>query len=172
MLANVVKDSTILQNHEVTITNVPQSPDTLSANKEVATQVPEDTAKSVNNAITNIANADSAGENAITALSQPADSSNSIAGDVPISKLLSKKDENGLQLVYADRNGDDRDTVRVFIPSANNDSASKPTNNNNFDLAQNNKAGKTVPDTTQLTITPTVIEPEKETTGFVLRKDT
>jgi hypothetical protein len=172
MLANVVKDSTILQNHEVTITNVPQSPDTLSANKEVATQVPEDTAKSVNNAITNIANADSAAENAITALSQPADSSNSIAGDVPVSRILSKKDENGLQLVYADRNGDDRDTVRVFIPSANNDSASKPTNNNNFDFAQNNKAGKTVPDTTQLTITPTVIEPEKETTGFVLRKDT
>jgi len=170
MLANVVKDSTILQNHEVTITNVPQPPDTPSANQDVATEVP-DTAKSVNNAIADITNADSAAQNAITALSQPADSSNSIAGDVPVSKILSKKDENGLQLVYADRNGDDHDTVRVFIPS-NHDSASKPTNNNNVDFAQNNKPGQTTPDTAQLTITPTVIEPEKESTGFVLRKDT
>jgi hypothetical protein len=174
MLANVVKDSTILQNHEVNITNIPASPDTASATKDVAVSVPGTADSASNKPVAEIANEDNASESAVTVVSPPNDSSTSIEGDTPVSKILSRKDEKGLQLIYADRNGQDKDTVRVFMPSVKSDSSSnsEATNNNNFDFAENKNVVKNSVDTSQLTITPTIIEPEKEQTGFVLREDT
>jgi hypothetical protein len=182
MLANVVKDSTILQNHQIVIENptkaadtatqvnnqltdniVPNSPDTNAVVQHAIADndiVSSTTSKPADSEATNSGN--------ISSASLSADSAVAASGS-PAPKLLSKQDQDGLQMVYSDK----KDTVRVFMPSEENQSTadSKATKNDNFDFTGSNNSANTSPDTS-LTITPTVVKPENKKSGFVLRKDT
>lgn len=182
MLANVVKDSTILQNHEVVIENPAKKDDTSKVAKKVASSTvltSTDTSTAIND---NMASSsvplpvDSSTRNTNTVSSSVStpDSSAVAVGSSPISKLLSTQDKDGLQMVYADDIGNETDTVKVFIPATKESSTagSKATNNDNFDFSANKNPGNSSVDTSQLTITPTIIKPEDEKAGFVLRKDT
>ena len=140
MLADVVKDSSILQNHQV------EAPKPLTA--PVDSQV----------ATNNIASApvSNAGTFSVAKI------------DSPISKILSRQDTNGLQMVYADKNNEKTDTVRVFIPSPDEQIAAT---GNNSAAGNKNDSISSFTDSVKFTITPTVVKPEKDTSGFVFRKD-
>jgi hypothetical protein len=141
MLADVVKDSSILQNHQI---EVPK-PVTAPVDSQVTT----------NNDVASVPVPD-------------ADTFSVAKIDSPVSKLLSRQDTNGLQMVYADKNNEKTDTVRVFIPSPDEQIAA--TENNR--VAGNKNAGiSSFTDSVKFTITPTVIKPQKDTSGFVFRKD-
>lgn len=183
MLANVVRDSTILQNHEVVVDNPFKKADTSKADNEVAA----DLVPPANTAVPDSATSFPATNSADSGTTNPANtfSSNTLAdtsavasSGSPISKLLSKQDKDGLQMVYSDATGKDKDTVSVFMPSGNDQPTadSEATKKENFDFTAgtntaNNSAANASPDTS-LTITPTVIKPENKKPGFVLRKDT
>ena len=174
MLANVVKDSTILQNHEVVIENPAKGLDTAKASNEVAgnpVSTSLDTTAIANNVTSSVSPTPE--EDSATATSTVS-TSTSAADSSSVAKLLSKRDKDGLQMVYADTNGNKSDTVKVFIPAENNQTASdsEATNKDNFDFTQSNNGSNTIVDTSQLTITPTIIKPGNEKKGFVLRKDT
>lgn len=138
MLASVVKDSSILQNHEVV-------------------QVPvkiNDTAKAINIIETTpipipIPVPDT--ESASLAMASPL-----------ISRLLSKEDGDGLQRVYEDKNNKGTDTIRIFFPAdkaiVSVDVSKKDTNaevaENKEDIPPNVPS---VVDNSELTITPTIV---------------
>ncbi len=180
MLANVVKDSTILQNHQVVVENPAKSLDTAKvaqvATNTVSTSL--DTTTMVENNTTspspNPVDTSTTATNTIITPASPKDSSSVAASGSPVSKLLSRQDNDGLQMIYADASGDKSDTVRVFMPAEKDQSAkdSEATNKDNFDFSANNNAYNTSVDTSQLTITPTIIKSGNEKKGFVLRKDT
>ncbi len=180
MLANVVKDSTILQNHAVVVERAPKSPDASDADAAAATTgstMPDSATSESNNIVSSsTANPVEATENPgnATATIPGSDSSSVSSAGSPISKLLSRKDKEGLQMVYADENGNKTDTVRIFIPAEReqNVATSETTKNDNFDFTANNPPSNSPVDTSQLTITPTIINTNKEKDGFVLRKDT
>jgi hypothetical protein len=92
---------------------------------------------------------------------------NTVAHTNQISKLLSKQDKDGLQMMYSDSNNDKKDTIRVFIPTQKNQSV---VDNN---TKNENPPVSSFADTSQYTITPTVIKPstDSSTSGFVARKD-
>ncbi|MDE3184968.1 MAG: DUF4476 domain-containing protein [Bacteroidota bacterium] len=182
MLANVVKDSTILQNHEEVVENPSKMADTSKLVEEVASSVGSTPADTTSSALNNVASS-SVTEPADTPAKRTGAVSPSIsssassdvgAGSSPVSKLLSTKDSEGLQMVYADNNGNETDTVRVFIPAAQElpNTSSGKTKNENFDFSANKNPGNSSVDTSQLTITPTIVKPEDKKAGFVLRKDT
>jgi len=186
MLADVVKDSTILQNHQVVIENPAKTADTaLQANNQVAdNNVPSSpdsgvvaqkavadndiVSSSSMNSATKATDSEATNSGNISSTSLAVDSAVANSGS-PVPKLLSKQDQDGLQMVYSDK----KDTVRVFMPSGQEQSIadSKATKNDNFDFTAGNNPANTPPDTS-LTITPTVVKPEKKKSGFVLRKDT
>lgn len=141
MLADVVKDSSILQNHQV---EVPKR-----------APAPVDSQVTTNN-------------NVASAPVPDADTFSLAKIDSPISKLLSRQDTNGLQMVYADKNNEKTDTVRVFIPSPDEQIAA--TENNRI-AGNKNAVISSFTDSVKFTITPTVIKPQKDTSGFVFRKD-
>ena len=180
MLATVVQDSSILQNHDIAINNSSKPDDTMN----VATQKDSATvSKEPDHAISSSNPTPPLNDN-----KQPADSNQIIATspspeiekkesspgeDTSVSKILSKKDQNGLQLIYADNSAEAKDTVRVFMPSVKNetDAASKATNSPHFDVA-NQTQTKAEARSDQLTITPTKIDSgEEKSSGFVFRKD-
>lgn len=145
MLANVVKDSSILENHQVVVAKPSK---------------PVDTAVAVNN------------DSAVTASTAnsstpvPADTT-SVATLNTISKISSKHDKHGLQMIYADNGNDKTDTVNVFMPAA------KKQSENNAVAKNENAPVSSSTDTAQYTITPTIIKPSTDTSasGFVARKD-
>jgi len=146
MLANVVKDSSILENHEVAVAKPSKPADTAFANNDSAV-----TANSSNSSTT-VSN-DTA----------------SVASARPISKILSKQDKDGLQMIYADNDSDKTDTVSVFMPAQNKQSSDEIN-----PVAKNeNQPASSFTDTAQYTITPTIIKPSTDTSasGFVARKD-
>jgi hypothetical protein len=141
MLADVVKDSSILQNHQV---EAPKpaivAVDTQAVTKNNTVSVP----------VSNL------------------DTFSVATTDSPVSKLSSRQDTNGLQMVYEDKNNQKTDTVSIFIPSpveqvaaTENDRAAGNKNANNSSFT----------DSVKFTITPTVVKQEKNTGGFVFRKD-
>ncbi|MGN6267643.1 MAG: DUF4476 domain-containing protein [Ginsengibacter sp.] len=176
MLATVVQDSSILQNHDIVINNSSKPDDTMN----VATQKDSSTeSKEPDHAIANSSptplndNKPAADSNEIIATSPEVEAKEVPSEDSSVSKILSKKDQNGLQLIYADNSAEAKDTVRVFMPSAKNetDAGSKATNNPDFNLANQNQT-ESQPEVDQLTITPTKIDSSAEkSSGFVLRKD-
>lgn len=175
MLADVVKDSSILQNHELAIENPAKMPDNSdSANSMAVKEIPPaDTTSVAGMAAIPADSASAPNTTAVVSSLPPSDSSSvAVTSDSQVSKLLSAKNEKGLQMIYADRNGSDKDTVRVFMPLANREipDESKATNNDNFNLPENKKEVYASNDTS-LTITPTIIKPENEKKGFVMRKD-
>lgn len=145
MLANVVKDSSILENHDVAVAKPSK---------------PADSAVAINN------------DSAVTATTSnsptpvPADTT-SVAAVNPISKISSKHDKHGLQMIYADNGNDKTDTVDVFMP------AQKKQSENNAVAKKEIAPVSSSTDTAQYTITPTIIKPSTDTSssGFVARKD-
>ena len=137
MLADVVKDSSILQNHQV---EVPQPVDT-----QVATNI-----------------------DILSAPVTKVDTFSIVKMDSPISKLSSSQDTNGLQMVYADKNNRKTDTVSVFIPSP---AEQIDASGNDSIIANKNANISSFTDSVKFTITPTVVKQEKDTSGFVFRKD-
>jgi len=147
MLANVVKDSSILENHETVVAKPVKPADTTFA-------VNTDSSVAINNNIPS---------------SPVAKDTNASAQTNPISKLSSKREKDGMQIIYADSNKDKTDTVNVFIPSQKEQSVAQ-----NSEAAKNeNPTVSSFTDTSQYTITPTVIKPNTDTSasGFVARKD-
>lgn len=147
MLANVVKDSSILENHETVLAKPVKRTDTTVA-------VNTDSSAAINNTIPS---------------SPVAKNTNAIVQTNPISKLSSKQDKDGLQMIYADNNTDKTDTVSVFIPAQNKQSVAQ----NNETAKKENPPVSSFADTSQYTITPTVVKPTTDTSasGFVARKD-
>jgi hypothetical protein len=145
MLANVVKDSSILENHGMVVAK-PSADTTVAVNT--------DSTVALNNTIPS---------------SPAAVDTNAAAHANPISKLLSKQDKEGLQMMYADSNNDKTDTVRVFIPAEKEKSVVE----NNAVAKNENQPVLSFTDTSKYTITPTVIPPATDTSasGFVARKD-
>jgi len=145
MLANVVKDSSILENHDVVVAKPSK---------------PADSAVAINNDSAVTANT----SNSSTRV--PADTT-SVATVNPIAKILSKHDKDGLQMIYADHGNDKTDTVNVFMP------AQKKQSENNAVAENENAPVSSSTDTAQYTITPTIIKPSTDTSasGFVARKD-
>src|SRR5665213_1633484 len=164
LLANVVKDSSILENHQV-VTNQPikQSDTTAHINNDSNSLV-----QKIDTPVTN--------PNAPVAIApQKADSSVTSQGNPSVSKILSKENEQGLTMLYADSSGNSKDTVNIFIPgekpavsvdSLNNDSAkAQVAKSKNQDISS-------FTDSAGLTITPTMPNQNNESNnGFVLRKD-
>lgn len=178
MLADVVKDSSILQNHEVVVENPAKldeasKPGSIAAGKEISSVTDNSTATSNDSSVAIAPKpTDKAEESTSIAISPTTASSDITDQESQMPKLLSRKDKDGLQMIYADRNGNDKDTVRVFMPSTNVGIAdgSKATNNSNFDFPADKKEFNNSADTS-LTITPTIIKPGNKKEGFVLRKD-
>jgi len=179
MLANVVKDSSILQNHQVVVenpikpadtslalanVNVPTPPSNKTDSLNLEKNVSETALKSTDSSVTNTME---------TSVVSKASSSTTVAKTSPVSKLLSMQNEDGWQMMYGDSNENKLDTVLVFIPLQNNQTitSSKQTNNDNFDFTANKKANNSNTDTFNFTETPTVIKPGKEKAEIVLSND-
>ncbi len=147
MLANVVKDSSILENHDTVVANSVKPADSSVAIKTDSSVAPNNT---------------------ISPTPVTSDT-NAVAHTNSISKLLSTQDKDGLQMMYTDSNNDKTDTVNVFIPAQKEQSA---TDNNTVTKTQNQPVSSFT-DTSNYTITPTVIKPatDTSTSGFVARKD-
>ena len=176
MLANVVKDSSILQDHQVVAENPVKAADTSLANQNVASSEASkktDSLNLVNNApAPGLKTGDSSVK--INVEISPVSKSTSPAPSFvasPVSKLLSMQNEDGWQMMYEDRNGNKLDTVLVFIPIDKNKliATSEPTNNDNFNFTKNSNSSKT--DTSNFAFTSTEIKPENEKTGIVLRNN-
>lgn len=148
MLANVVKDSSLLQNHEPVKTIV----DSPLQKNETAIDI-KDTSLQKNE----------------MAISTPViKNPEPVAVPVvepPITRLLRAIDKEGMQMVYLDRSDNKNDTIRVFIPG---EKIQNPKAENSNAVGENNKSNTTsIADTSQLTITPTIVKIESDTITLV-----
>ena len=142
MLATVIKDSSLLQNNSP-VTRVKDSASQMAA-------------------------ADTAEMQAPLLQDQVAESQEPAAVDqsaVSIQKLLTENDKEGMQMVYVDSNEGSKDTVRVFIPATEiqnpPESFIKPEDS--AGVSENSaQAPAAAPDTSFLTITPTVVNHDKD----------
>lgn len=75
-----------------------------------------------------------------------------------IKKILNEKDKDGVQMVYLDKNEMSNDTVRIFIPVQN-----QKTENKNATVENKTLNPPSSIDTSQLTITPTILAPVPDT---------
>lgn len=143
MLASVVKDSSILQDHEAAI-SAPVKVDTLTAKED------RPTVKADNLPVTT--------ENA-TAIVDPV-SSTTINEDQSISMLLNKADNDGLQRIYEDKSNG-LDTIRIFFPRDKTvENVGVDQNNARDNIAKNVMPGEMPTNDNskpELTITPTEI---------------
>lgn len=179
MLANVVKDSSILQNHQMQtaplVAKIDSSAkaDSSSVAKAEPLTAPtvakEDTISAANKRATAIV---------------PAESNPTVKND-SVRKILSNENESGLTMLYSDKNPDKTDTVSVFIPSpkeenttvvekknADISSSTVPEKNTDTTATENKNAGfPSSAANADYTITPTVVASSKDSTGFVFRKD-
>lgn len=180
MLANVVKDSSILQNHQVTESPVFSNDTTKSVKEETASAFPAvaDTSASANvNSPATSVSPENNSDNSEAPTSPDLSSHN--AKEKTISKVMSMKNDYGLQMLYADASGNSTDTIEVFMSTpkkANPDSAftaidSNRTNSKDFDFTGDKTSSPAAVDTSQLTITPTPIDSGNKKSGFFLRTD-
>lgn len=152
MLASVVKDSSILQNHEVVV-KTPAAP-------------PADTVASV---VVNNNNANPVIDSAKTA----ADTETVVHMAADISQVLKRIDSEGLQMVYVDKNDDKQDTIRIFIPEKK---VTTPANDSTVAEKKEPSEQKNIATISGLTITPTVVEVnpdsaqlKNDTSGYISR---
>ncbi|MDP4285908.1 MAG: hypothetical protein Q8891_15945 [Bacteroidota bacterium] len=148
MLANVVKDSSLLQNNELPVSpkdTVVKSAKPVIALKDTALQKtgPEIATPEIKNVVQE--KVQTAGQ--------------------PITKLLSEKDQAGMQMVYVDKSDNNNDTVRIFIP-AEKAQEQKPENTNALVEYKNTSIPSSV-DPSQLTITPTIVKLDSDTITLV-----
>lgn len=155
MLAGVVKDSSILQNHEIT-TAPPKPVDTVtkvdSTKLAVIPKTDSTTVTAVNKTIEPaVPKADSATLN---------NTAPATSGEVnsTLSKILSQQDNNGLQMIYVDKTDSSSDTVRIFMP-VEKDQTINNTEPKGVSESKNSNISSSA-DTSQLTITPTPVTPQ------------
>lgn len=103
MLATVVKDSSILQKNEPVA--------------EVHDSVKIDSAVSVSAAFTPTVTSDTTASKGDTTASKSLEENP--VSLLPATKLLSKKDKDGMQMIYVDPGPNGNDTVRIFMPAKN-----------------------------------------------------
>src|SRR6185437_1170983 len=179
MLANVVKDSSILQNHQAVVENPIKHADSSIALADANfTTPPSDKTDSLSlkknvPAAVLTASDSSVANNMETPVISKASSSTTVAKTSAVSKLMSMQNEDGWQMMYGDSDENKLDTVLVFIPLKQNQtiSPSKQTNNDNFDFTAKKKANNSNTDTSNFTETPKVLKPGKEKAAIVLRND-
>ncbi len=193
MLASVVKDSSILQNHQmqeaVVVSSKTDSSTAFVKKDTPAFVVKTDTASLVNKSETaSVANKRDTPSVTYSELQLP-------KTDVPVtkndavSKLVSEQSPVGLTMIYADKNPDKTDTVSVFMPSQNsqpetdhtaaadnkNDVISSSADKKNADgsLSERNQKGDISSSTekTNYSITPTAVKEGKDSAQFAYRKD-
>ncbi len=134
MLANVVKDSSILQKNEPVVER-------------------KDTTVSRNNIVVNE-----------TPVNKPSEQQLPSVTSAPITKLLSKNDTEGMQIVYVDKNDNKNDTVRVFIPAEKNQNKKAE---DKLIVEENKNANPPVHIDSSLTITPTIVKPATDTVTLI-----
>jgi hypothetical protein len=134
-LAGAVKDSSILQNHD----NIVATP-VKKADEPNAINV--DTSKAINNV--------AAGSSAVPPLLNPLASKENSS----VTKILDKKDKEGTQMIYADKDSSGTDTINVLMPIVKN---RKDSNEEKNIASQKNSS---VADSSQLTTIPAVISSE------------
>lgn len=135
MLAGVVKDSSILQNHQPVVPAVSTSANHTDTSSAVAS-LPPSSVKDTASATTGVA-------------SVP-------AVNPKVTKLLSSQDKDGLQMMYQDKNISGTDTVRIFFPEEKNKTVVDTTSTL---IAQNSNINiSPVIDSANLSITPTPIQ--------------
>lgn len=176
MLANVVKDSSLLQNNEPVkaIIDTPlQKNETVIVIKDTSSQNNEPVKPAIDKPLqkneTAIDIKDTSLQKNEMAISTPViKNPEPVAEPVmasPITRLLSAIDKEGMQMVYLDRSDNKNDTIRVFIPG---EKIKNPKAENPNAVVENNKSKTTsVADTSQLTITPTIVKIESDTITLV-----
>jgi len=177
MLANVVKDSSLLQNNEpvkaIIDTPLQKNEEKVIVIKDTSLQNNEpvkaiiDTPLQKNETAIDIK--DTSLQKNEMAISTPViKNPEPVAVPVvvpPITRLLSAIDKEGMQMVYLDRSDNKNDTIRVFIPS---EKIQNPIAGNSNAVVENNKSNTTSgADTSQLTIMPTIVKIESDTITLV-----
>lgn len=153
MLAGVVKDSSILQNHEVVV--------------KTPAALPADTVANV------VANNDNNNASPVVDSAKTSPQTEPVVQTaVDISQVLKRTDNEGLQMVYVDKNDDKQDTIRVFIPQKK----VSAVDNDSPAVKSKEPEQKNIATISGLTITPTVAESnpdttqsESDTSGYVSR---
>ena len=152
MLANVVKDSSILQKNEPVVL-----PNELVASKElVGTTADSPAEKSIDSMATPVEN---------TTIAKVADVVPVVGANAPISKILGINGNEGMQMIYVDKSTND--TVRVFMPAEVVKSKDVATRQNTIAAVEKTDsvamAAKAVPavptDSFKLSTTPAVPKP-------------
>jgi len=174
MLASVVKDSSILQNHQM------QAAPVVSAKTDSsAGLVKTDTPSVANNSET---------VSVVNNEAKLPKTDSQVTKNDSVSKLVSEQSSLGLTMIYSDKNPGKTDTVSVFMPSQNvpaetgnaaeqnkNQVVSSISDKKNADSSLVEKDQKSDASSfnqkTDYTITPTPVKPGKDSAGFVYRKD-
>ena len=176
MLANVVKDSSLLQNNEPVkaIIDTPlQKNEKVIVLKDTSLQNNEPVKPIIDKPLqkneTAIDIKDTSLQKNEMAISIPViKNPEPVAAAVvapPITRLLSAIDKEGMQMVYLDRSDNKNDTIRVFIPG---EKIQNPKAENPNAVVENNKSNtNSGADTSQLTITPTIVKIESDTITLV-----
>ena len=176
MLANVVKDSSLLQNNEPVkaIIDTPlQKSEKVIVLKDTSLQNNEPVKPIIDKPLqkneTAIDIKDTSLQKNEMAISIPViKNPEPVAAAVvapPITRLLSAIDKEGMQMVYLDRSDNKNDTIRVFIPG---EKIQNPKAVNSNAVVENNKSNTTsIADTSQLTITPTIVKIESDSITLV-----
>jgi hypothetical protein len=176
MLANVVKDSSLLQNNEPVeaIIDTPlQKNEKVIVLKDTSLQNNEPVKSKIDKSLqkneTAIDIKDTSLQKNEMSISTPViKNPEPVTVPVvasPITRLLSAIDKEGMQMVYLDRSDNKNDTIRVFIPG---EKIQNPKAENSNAVVENNKSKTTsVADTSQLTITPTIVKIESDTITLV-----
>ncbi len=141
MLANVVKDSSILDNHQVKTSAQEKLP---------------------------VVDSQSIPDNVVSVAVSDANTFAEVKNDSSVSKLLSRQNKEGLQMVYESLNNHQPDTVSVFMPSQNEP---KTTNENNTVTEIKNPPVSSFTDSVKFNITSSVVKIENDTSGYVHNND-
>lgn len=155
MLANVVKDSSILEKNDVSkVTNLPQKTgsDTITKNVDTEISNADSVAKNYN---IEIKNADT--KVAIIDTLKSADIQNTeLVILSKITRTLQKKNTDGIEMVYVDKDEISSDTIRIFIPA--NKTISKAGEESPAIIKNENNNEVPVSDTTVKETEPAVLQ--------------
>ena len=169
MLANVVKDSSILQNHQVQVPKPEVKIDSPTVAGNVENSAKSDTTSAAK---------------PVTAPVVPAADSQAVVKNDSVSKILSNESASGLTMLYADKNPDKTDTVSVFMQNPEPESEKSAVDENktavisssavdtaNAPISGSENKNQLIPSSTEKTESTSTPSAAKDTSGFVFRKD-
>lgn len=162
MLANVVKDSSILQKSEPVVA-APKAP-------LVQEKVDSNASSAVSNTSTVVINTPPAGSNISSANSNISSVNSNISSVASIRRVLSVKEKDGMEMIYVDSDESKTDTVRIFMPFMKKGIKkedkvvveNKGENMTPVPDSSKNVYAPPVIDSSQLTITPTIINSDAD----------